>query len=271
MKLVISSRFGMSVLDLDSGEITDPFNIPETWSPYGISWDQDKMFIALRPGGKLSLERLWVYDRNLSKTGEIVKDKMTFSDLHQVFCFDGRVWVCSPGRNQVAIIDPDGSHEVWKPNPDKETVKREGRPPLDYNHFNSVWIKDDRLYLVAHNFERRAEVWEFTYPGRELIKKLPLNDYAHNICVTKKDFITLGSEDNKHYGRGLAVSEEFVFRGDSRYIKDKIERQKSLQGSVVVEDREFNKIREIPINKGEIYEIRILDRPDHAHNGIIWE
>lgn len=277
MKLIVSSRFGMSIVDTNNQEITDPFPefLAKTFSPYGISWNQDYLFVALRPHGGLGFERIGVFDKQFNFVKEIVKDKMKFSDLHQILFYDGKLWVCSPGRNQITIVDPDtGSYEIWLPNSDMETVVKDGRPPRDYNHFNSIWIKGDRLYLVAHNFERPAEIWEFTYPQRELVKKTSVGKCAHNVFVDGGKITTLNSKDNEYYKRGLARSKYYEFTGSSSYIENREERQKSLQGSVQVINRKDGLSvveKEIPINKGEVYEIRLLNEPDLAHNEIVWQ
>lgn len=58
--------------------------------------------------------------------------------------------------------------------------------------------------------------------------------------------------------------------GDSERC-DRAHRSAKKDGSVQVYDSDWNMIGNIPLDMGQVYEVRLLDVPDYAHHGIPWE
>jgi len=278
MKLVVASRNGISQVDTETNIVTPFFedSLPEAWDAYGISWNHEGLFVIVRVQGGLSLERVLIYNKKLERVGEMVVGQDQLRDAHQTMWHDDKLWIVSSGLNQVVCI-PENQFDttIWIP--------EEGEKG-DRNHINSIWFPpdEDKVYLVAHNFQKGSEIWEFTYPGLDLIQKTKMGFQAHNVAKVNGKLMTLSSREGKiimddeskkigeYYGRGLAISKDRIFIGQSAIIPDRNDRKLSSQGAVLIYDKDLNFIKKIIINQGEVREVRILDEPDEAHHLKPW-
>lgn len=270
MKLLVTCGNRLCQVDTDSEKVNTVVELPEHWIAYGITWDDKHIYLATRHPDKDGVDGIQVLDKDFRYQYSIVRGRNLFSDLHQILFYDDRLWVVSSGCNSVYIVGRvwGTDDEVWYPNP--KAPYNEERDTKDWNHFNSIWINGDRLYLVAHNFERNSELWKFTYPEREFVTKFPAYTDAHNVFIESRSLI-MSSSDNEggSYGRGLAVSDTHIVMGESGYLDDRRERMERANGYVIVYDREWNEEKRFLVGKGEVYDIRITDTMDYAHNGII--
>lgn len=282
MILAVASRYGVSKVNTETEEVSPLVDVgpSERYMPYGISWNSRRFFIAIRGRPPGEPEFISVYDKDLKPLGNIEDPGGLFRDLHQILWHDGRLWVMSTGYNKVVTVDMGGKFNEWDPNPDVPEGKDSGvRPPRDYNHFNSIYFADSRCNLAAHNFERGAEIWEFTYPDLEFVDIIPYGHQIHNVFKIGGQLYSLDDPRREEmssggflrppfgYGRGVAINER-IYVGMSKFEPSREIRRQRKKADICVYKKDFEFERKISVNMGEIYEVRILDRPDKAHTGV---
>jgi hypothetical protein len=109
--------------------------------------------------------------------------------MHQIAWFDDRLWVTCSFDDLIAIYD-GARWERWHPldAPLDETSDR--------YHYNSFFVRDDELVLLAHNhgpsnlhfFDRRSHAWRRT---------VALGQQAHNIWTDDRAYVTCSSLEGK--------------------------------------------------------------------------
>ena len=103
MKFAISTHKNCFIYDYEADSITtiERGTAGATWA-YGISWLKDKMFIGWRKPGEI-LE----YDTNFKFTGRKcdLSDGRKIGDVHQIVCFDEKIWATNTGKNSIYIFD----------------------------------------------------------------------------------------------------------------------------------------------------------------------
>ena len=202
---------------------------------------------------------------------------------HQIEWVEDKILVADTGNNSLAVFNYQGKFlERIYLNEIKQDDKDRGRTG---NHFNSVHRVGDRVYVVAHNYEKPSEVWVLSWPGLEVVDRIVTNAaWAHNvweselglvICDSKHgslhDVISgetvWKSDDPMAFTRGLAVSEDYIFVGSSHYQERKERYWKS--GKVWILDRKTLRLVDvIPLpGSGDVQELRIVGQVDECHNG----
>lgn len=282
MNLAVSTRYGVWKVNTGSGKVTPLVDIgaPEKYMPFGITWNDKNMFVAVRGRPAGNPEFINVYNKRLELVTRIGMGRADLSDLHQILWHDGLLWIMSTGYNKVISWHRDGSFLEWDPNKNvPENVEDGGRLPRDWNHFNSIYFTDSSCYLAAHNFKRPAEIWQFSYPRLELKDIIPWGHEIHNVFKVGGKLYALESSGIGQevrggfkipqfgYGRGFAMSERF-FVGVSKREGDREYRRQNEKSSIFVFKGNYEFEKELVIDKGEIYEVRILDKPDKAHTGV---
>ncbi|TLU67564.1 hypothetical protein FE810_01045 [Thalassotalea litorea] len=81
--------------------------------------------------------------------------------VHQIICFNGKLWVTNTRQNIVWRCDLNGRIEKsfiysqsfnYAPGcTSTDVVRKTARNSQDYHHFNSIHIDENFLYLLAHN------------------------------------------------------------------------------------------------------------------------
>jgi hypothetical protein len=277
MKLIISSFNYIAIYDLDKGieSILDEGR----GKYFGVSWGDGTLYttvgvrpkIAERYGKKI--EKIMCFNKELKFQSFLFDNGFGLKDVHQILCKDGFLWIVNSGRNRIDKFDFKSRKATsWYP-----LFFRRYR---DFNHLNSISIDGDKLYLLAHNNKRPSQIFIYTYPGLQLLKKIILGKQAHNIYAegselficdsllsgnlisTKGNFLHI----EKGYIRGLAVSKKLILVGSSNKAS-RYEREKG-DCELYIFNRQTRKLESIDIIKGagNIYEIRILDEWDYAHN-----
>jgi hypothetical protein len=202
---------------------------------------------------------------------------------HQIEWVGDRILVADTGHNCLAVFDSQAKllNRVYL-NDIKEDDKDRGRLG---NHFNSVHKAGNRVYVVAHNYERPSEVWELTWPDLEIIgNSVTKAGWAHNIwpgemglviCDSRNGSLfevttqeTLWKSPDKHaFTRGLAVSQELIFVGGSQY-QERRERFWKTGKVWIVDRKTLKNLDEIVLpGSGDVQELRIVDDMDDCHNG----
>lgn len=204
---------------------------------------------------------------------------------HQVEWIDDLVLVTNTGKNCVSVFDAKGNfiRDIYLNNI-RSDDKNKGRLG---NHFNSVHKVENRVFIVAHNYERSSEIWELTWPELEVIgSKYNGGAWAHNIWSGERGLVICDSkngslldlisgktiwrsgEDNQ-ISRGLAVSDQYIFVGSSTWDKRK-NRYWKTGGIWIIDRASLKTIDKIVLpGSGDIHEIRLVGLPDDCHNSQI--
>jgi hypothetical protein len=239
---------------------------------YGIT-AKDGVVVLTHTGGYLQ------YFRTQAKS------QVTINNLiqpHQVEWVDEYVIVANTGRNCLSVFGRNGDfcRDIYL-NSIRQDDKEKNRLG---NHFNSVHREGNKIYVVAHNYERPSEVWELTFPELEVISSLACNaGWAHNIWIGERGMVICDSKNGCLHEvisdktiwkskeqpvmtRGLAVSKDHIFIGCSshnprleRYWKD---------GVIWILDRTtLQAVDRITLpGVGDIHDIRLIDCFDVCHN-----
>ena len=203
---------------------------------------------------------------------------------HQIECYGNWILCANSGRNSITVINPDSTIVHHYPTRSRFDILPDGSKA---NHFNSVHVRNEVVYVVAHNYLMPSTVWLFSWPDFVLINVIGTNTYtAHNvmqneddllICnsgscaiysvAEKRDIWTLASDE--FITRGLAATPEFLFVG----LTAKVSRgdRKNCDAGICVLDRKNMQLVERYYFEGigGIHEIRLLDQEDECHSGSI--
>jgi hypothetical protein len=164
---------------------------------------------------------------------------------------------------------------------DDKNINRKG------NHFNSVHKHGDKVFVLAHNYERPSEIYELNWPDL-YVENIQVCDagWAHNIWVSDLGKVICDSKNNRLYNastnetfwqsnetgtltRGLAVSDDLIFAGYSSF-SERHDRFWKTGGVWIIDKNTHKTLKKIPIpGSGDINEIRLLDKADECHNGCI--
>lgn len=256
---------------------------------YGISWFSGSEELVLSHSGVNNADLVDIASYAQSEVGWISagsrSSKRFLSQPHQICCApDGRVICTNTGRNVISVID------LEKPGLYQEAGLGEARwdrLSLDMatgDHLNSVFLQGDRLYVVAHRFNKGSLLGTFSYPDLGLLKVESLGERTglHNIWITSEgQRISCHSETGSivdldvHtplweagapiYTRGLAACEDFIVVGESQKSGRDL-RHSSLSGLWILDRLTWKAIDYICLGPyGAVNEVRLLDVYDEAH------
>lgn len=243
--------------------------------PFGITFNNSDIYIAQSTGiivlnenleQKLLLENLW-------------------HGIHQILVKDEHLFIVSPYMNCLKIynlITNNMNYFKLKELSFSEFPERFiGKDKLsfsyDLNHFNSIFINENRVFLTAHNHQFPSFILELTYPDLKLIEKHEnLGKCIHNVYVENNEIFYLDSmgsktirstkganvhvtNKDKMFLRGFDVTEDYFVVG----MSPEATRHERLSGNacIVIVDRKNNQIvEEITIeNVGSINDLKIYN------------
>lgn len=288
MRLLVSSPNRLFLIDSISkvvGVVAD--DAPEY---YGISWTPDGRELVtthscLDNASLLTLEHYLNSERGYLRVGSR-RGVFGLSQPHQILCVGEFILVTNTGRNCLTIVRREDLffRHLWI---DDIRWDRKSRTDACGRHLNSVFVRGDRLWVLAHNHNRGSHLLEFSWPGLELLNTHPTAaHHAHNVWADQEGNILICDSTGPSLHevrsarivwkpsianvmtRGLACSGNRVFVGMSRFVSR--EGRANSDGGVWVLDRStWQEIDFIPLpGAGNIHEIRIVDQPDECHHGI---
>jgi hypothetical protein len=254
---------------------------------YGITWDEERLYLVARGAPP---ERVLVFDRDFRPL-----DPPPFKmggEPHQCLWLDGTLYVTDTTNNRVLSWDGKCIETVFFVD---APYKKEPE------HLNSIWSDGDLIYVLAHRKERRPKRVYVLDREFALLDILPMDFHClaagamsnglHNVYVENGRLYTLGPsvvlaldlvkgktdvkqlptvEPFKHYLRGLARTEELFYIGVSN-VAARPGRDYGSARILIQERMNSNRLAgEIVLDErcGQVLEIRALDEPDLAHNGV---
>ena len=206
---------------------------------------------------------------------------------HQLEWVEDKILVSNTGKNCISVFDDMGQ---WLQDVYLNDIKWDDKSADRFgNHFNSVHRIDNRIIVIAHNYERPSEVWELTWPDLQVIgSKSCRAEWAHNywegewgqvICNSKNGSLyevsngelIWESGESDAMTRGLATTEDYIFVGYSNHNERKLRFWKT--GGVWIIDRKtLQTVDKILLpGSGDVHEIRIVGAQDDCHNGQVIE
>jgi len=240
---------------------------------YGLSWDGESIFLC-------NPKKINKYNKDFQNIG--VWNYGT--DLHQCVWNDGKLYVCGTTSGQVFMIDV-------------ATEKMTGRDFDNSNkHMNSIFIKDDHLYLCLHancskkcvkKSVRHSFIMEMTKDFEEIRKWTEIGCGNHNVYVEDNKLYTLSSalsqivkidmnngakkeiniesiDEKDIYPRGLARNEDYFYVGGAQHAE---ENRGAIKSYILAYDNDLNLVDQFEIpGLHHIREVRLINQIDKAHN-----
>lgn len=243
---------------------------------YGVTTDGNNIYIAARNRGVSSLSpkdkeigSILVFNKYFEHIDTLKPDSFELKDLHQIKYYDGKLYATCTHDNLIAIYE-NNSWSKWYPNENRD---------IDVNHFNSIYINNDSLYLLAHNFAN-SQIMEYDIKTYKLKNTISLGIQAHNIHLDKNIFMTLSSKESKLlFSDGKIIQSEGFIRG---FAKD-VNNTSYIGSSQIAErkERDFTdgkvfiykddkKQEEILLEKeGLVLDVKLINEYDYASDEMI--
>jgi hypothetical protein len=204
------------------------------------------------------------------------------SQPHQMLVADDKLYIANTGMNSIFVYDLKSgqSNEVYPTHHrcDMSAADKTG------NHFNSITVHNNHVYLVAHNNGRASEVYKLDASSLEVVDVYRTSAlWAHNlwvnvdqlvICDSKHsclrdaitDSIIWHAEEDNVIARGLAVNDKYIYIGRSE-MGDRRTRRISNGGYWIVDRHTMTTVACI-LHKGIgcVNELRLISGKDYAHN-----
>jgi hypothetical protein len=287
MKLLVACPRKLLLVDAQRAEV----QLVEDHRPeyYGISWPPDGQALCLGHSGleNVSLSTWQSYmdsERGWVSWGT-ARGPSSLSVAHQILWADNRILATNTGRNCLTVFRTDDwfYRHYWI---DDHRWDRHGPDDSCGSHFNSLFLRDDQLYVVAHNHDRGSTIVRLAWPEMQLlgIDRTPTL-MAHNVWVTDEGQVivcdsmrsTLVDASTGEVlwrcdvpnvvTRGLAANEDHLFIGHSA-IGSRAERTRRDGRVWIVERTTYKTVDSLRLpGSGNVHEIRLLDVPDLCHHG----
>jgi len=278
------------LVDLQSRQVTPLEN--ERPEYYGISWFPNGMDIVLSHSGLKNEELVDLASYAQSEQGWLSvgpwSSRKILSAPHQILCApDGRIICTNTGRNVITVIDPAQPTCYQEAGISEARWDRLGLDQAPGDHLNSIFLRGDRLYVIAHGHRKGSILGTFSYPDLDLIsvRHLRNKQMLHNIWVTGdgqwiscdsgagalidlEADATLWEAGTSIYTRGLAAGSDHVIVGESQKLGRDL-RRSSLSSLWILDRKGWNAVDYLCLGPyGAVNEVRLLDVPDEAHHGI---
>lgn len=283
MKLLVSSPFWLFLIDTHSHQVDVVESSRREY--YGITWT---------PDARLVLSHSFVNNQGIATFSDYVRSEKgglsidsnliagVLSCPHQIVCIKSLVATANTGRNCLTLIRTEDlffrhywfDDQKWDKAEDGQTGA----------HFNSVYFKDNHLYLLAHNHEEPSFILKLSWPDLKVVERIDtLARWAHNVWLTDRNQLIVCNSMNRSIDdvvsgsvlwratehntitRGLACAGDLVFVGCSGYAARGY-RTESDGGIWILDRRNWQQLDFISMPfAGNIHDIRVLDEIDECH------
>jgi len=250
---------------------------------YGITWDKNQLYLGLRRHPYISEQSIGVFDDQF----EFVKRLPTkdLDDIHQIIYHDEKIYITNTRHERVDIVDKDYN---------QSQLIYTGKPQKGL-HLNSVWINDDKIYLVEHRRSAGSRVRIlYGYDPATTIRTtrtIDIGKGVHGVYEEDNFLYVCSSERNKILRYDLDTKKTEIVVNFAEFIKGhcrgicrtkdkwyigmsmtgpKASRHQLKGSAVFVLDNNFEILEHIKLKKtyGQLNELRIVDETDYAHNQI---
>jgi hypothetical protein len=298
MRFIFTSKQGgdahvFSTFDTKTKQLTHykaPDNIPvevDEDCPFGITWSQDNLYVAT-PGRILVFDSQFKYQQTLLENLSL--------GIHQILLYDERLWMVSPRINAVKIYSfKDNSMKYFCPKEQTISINKpprvmvsgrdntpQGRYLYDVHHFNSILIKENKLYISAHNFNLPSFLLVFSYHGLVLQETIEMGFKIHDIGVDDAVYVcdssgtrrvisnkghafSMGAHYQQSFLRGMVITDSHICATHFPFKSKREDRRRGHAYLSIVHrltgEREEFKLE----NVGNVNDLRILDEWDYAH------
>ena len=247
---------------------------------YGITWDSDYIYFGHRNKQHPNIGTVSVMTSDYNIIDRVPDN---FPDVHQILYVNNKLYVTITAHNSIAIFD---GKEV--------TMKNWTSTTLNLNHINSIWFDDEYFWLCYHNKVSHQDIFhnsQIIKMNKELTSIVEFFEFGkdiHNVYMDDEWLYTCDSVSNRlcalnvhtkeqksvdigMWIRGLAVTDNYIIIGGSIIGKNDEERQKG-DAKIYLLSRDTLEILDTKLFKdiGAVYEIRIVDQQDYAHNNILF-
>lgn len=289
---IVSTTTYLLLVDLESRQVQPLEHARPEY--YGISWFANTQDLVTSHSGLNNGDLVDISSYAQSEKGWLSSGEMSsrpiLSAPHQIVCApDGRVICTNTGRNTITVLDLKQPTVFQEAGISDARWDRLALDNVTGDHLNSVFLRSDHLYVIAHGHSFGSKLVTFHYPSLELISIDPLGSRTglHNIWVTADDQrISCDSENGRLidldcsiplwesgaaiYTRGLAASAEYVLIGESQRASRNARRHTST-GLWILDRSTWTSIDYLCLGPyGPVHEVRLLDVPDDAHHGHIF-
>ncbi len=286
MKLLVACPSRILLVDTEDRSVA----VVEDSAPeyYGVSWTPDGRDLCVAHSG-IEIASLDTFDDYAdTERGWLTvggrRSSPCLSLAHQVHCLERHVLVTNTQRNCLTVFRTEDLyfHHHWF---DSVRWDRRGRRNHCGSHFNSLAVRDGRLYVLAHNFDRPSYVLVLSWPGLEVIERIdcPVG-HTHNVWPTADGRVIVCDSlhgrlieaasgetvwpcgDPNAFTRGLACHGNYLFVGKSAQSAPSA--RLTSDGGVWVLDRDSWRVLDfIPLpGSGVVNEVRLVDVPDECHH-----
>lgn len=238
---------------------------------FGITGGPDKWYVCQYTGDYSRILEFTLFEQD----GKILllekKNYLTglSPNIHQIDLYDNNLYIVNAEENSILISSERGMKRVYYPN--KKIKKGSKRN----NHFNSVFINKDDVFLMAHNGTtkslKNSEIYILNRKSLKVdsIKEIKAQK-AHNIfflneklgfCNSPSGELIVNDKvlfkDENYFLRGVAISEDSIVVGGSEFAT----RENRDKTSSMIFELEHNgsvKNKVFLNNIGQIYDIRYV-------------
>lgn len=204
MKLLVTTSRSLLLLDTRSGAFYPIHQGAGLY--YGIAPTRRHYLVAARRRMVSSTDpaeaergEILVFNHRFEHVGSW-QAPVALRDIHEIKWHRQHLWVTCSFDNMVAVRSPRGDWQQWYPLGEPTGAVR------DINHFNSLALQGDDLWLLAHN-RGASEILHFDIPTRTLRSRQALGQQAHNLWRAGGAWHTCSSAEGAVIGTtGLRVA-----------------------------------------------------------------
>jgi len=282
-KLIISTMLKLVYWDGSQAHIIQEGILGDGVAHYhGITWDDAGVMYVT---GALDFQYV-LYKFQLPSFQELGVIHGVLHELHQIFWYNGKIYVTNTGKNRIEIWQDDSWRSVaWNPR------------PSDIEHINAIWSDGENFYVAEHRQAAtgisivRICTMDLDHVETVLIGPGIHNVYREGNCLYNlvspvggdpAVFIITDMKDRSQcridkpewgevFVRGLARTQDSWYVGLSFWESDRSKRH--VGDAIVVQlDNDFNDLDRVVLkNYGPLCDIRILGAKSLSHNGIVMD
>ena len=255
---------------------------------YGITWDHEYIYASYNPPHD-HITEIEVYDSHLKYLHTLPLPDL--KGVHQIHWYDGMLYITNTAHNRIDMWD--GVRVSSLDYTDSASLEPY-QLRVDSLHINSIWTDGVHWYICEHGYKlppAKIRVFDMDLNQVHLIEL----DYAvhddlnaHNVYLENDCIYTCrhrrigirnyegtlirsvfphGEDEATFLLRGLARTAEHFYVGESTYAPRDLRGEGDsdiliLDGDLCLLDTIFLK------DAGQVYEIRVIDDMDYAHNGV---